>query len=923
MDTQADSGGDDVFDKIMALFESVVAVKNLGDYLQSRFPEPARMSEAIDELVMRHAIVPQTKAHTQLIPNASDHSFWLALDRFDYSPSAKSGFYPSNQQFKKHFGEFLRYGYKPHLGAIEVKFPFRDSTRTIPPHSVGLVDGFAKIVIMLSIVAMVKELELEVPRDSPLEATLHSFATVHCSYSHFQQPAHHFLYSLKMGFVTAEKLTPSPLTIVSDLGKAIELERAMSTSRTRIPLKDAMNKVIADFNRLVTLKRHRVDTARRNLAYNLLRCPAESLTLLHAHYDQFKHEHSALPHEILEKDFYVPNLPVRSDHYRGSKQLQQIMQLTPETVMLFFSRTTQDFARKVSKDASFKAKKMNQLDLDGQILLHDCCVLWIWVKNKMQDMFPQSVIDQHDEFFRQGLLDSDLQSVLRSGEDFDVNRLPFLLEAHGKTLETYVQEHQDKAKNALARSHEAAFASWVEDLKADQTEFLSEKILMEKEGAKTRAKLVRQLEECHTRAWDCVRNFCCDHLMSFAGKSSDAESTLMPSARSWLKEQAAELGNSKDDHSIVIFCICPAMGILSASRISFLLNFITNTLADHQLNGVCYLVKPNRAGQLESSRKADVKQEKDKDQVMKDEETKNEDAEESESEVDEKCKRKEESEAVEVRDVTYNLEKQLAMKDRNLKLRNVTWVFEPDTVYGRRDGVISGIAITHKNEGNRMRQTHGWKTGVVMGIRMCPRNEMYKPEVAASPKSKLPHMGRAMTDVQEMKQVAAGTSFVRETLKAFSMPTSKASLLVDMAGYDGFVALAALEEIREGNVATCATLTLDHSGVELNHRVANAVYEDARAGRLTVPSFPSFQPLLSALKSGQMSEKTKSFRVSAQRLDKLLVLEALAKKWLDNELTSDKAKALIDEHNKEFNAHGDYWIAEGLRPRFPQQVCIF
>ena len=132
-----------------------------------------------------------------------------------------------------------------------------------------------------------------------------------------------------------------------------------------------------------------------------------------------------------------------------------------------------------------------------------------------------------------------------------------------------------------------------------------------------------------------------------------------------------------------------------------------------------------------------------------------------------------------------------------------------------------------------------------------------------------------------------------------------------------------MQEIREGNVATCATLTLDHSGVELNHRVANAVYEDARAGRLTVPSFPSFQPLLSALKSGQMSEKTKSVRVSAQRLDKLLVLEALAKKWLDNELTSDKAKALIDEHNKEFNAHGDYWIAEGLRPRFPQQVCIF
>ena len=50
-----------------------------------------------------------------------------------------------------------------------------------------------------------------------------------------------------------------------------------------------------------------------------------------------------------------------------------------------------------------------------------------------------------------------------------------------------------------------------------------------------------------------------------------------------------------------------------------------------------------------------------------------------------------------------------------------------------------------------------------------------------------------MLTVQSWSQVAAGTSFVKETLAAFSVPTSKSTLLVDMAGYDTFVNLAALE----------------------------------------------------------------------------------------------------------------------------------
>lgn len=103
---------------------------------------------------------------------------------------------------------------------------------------------------------------------------------------------------------------------------------------------------------------------------------------------------------------------------------------------------------------------------------------------------------------------------------------------------------------------------------------------------------------------------------------------------------------------------------------------------------------------------------------------------------------------------------------------------------------------------------------------------------------------------------------------------------------------------------------MDHSGLDLNNKVANSLYEDCRSGRFTIQGFPNFQPLVSAIKEGQTSDRTKSFRVSAQRHDQLLVVESLAKKWTESEITGERAKALIEQHNEEFNNSGDYWIPE-------------
>ena len=108
---------------------------------------------------------------------------------------------------------------------------------------------------------------------------------------------------------------------MADVQQAISIEKRLG--RGSKALKDLLGRVCADFNRLVTVKRHRIDSPRRALIYNLflslttlfnkpvnivsglpiahlnlfdcrLRCPEDLLQLLHRHYDSYKHEHSGI-----------------------------------------------------------------------------------------------------------------------------------------------------------------------------------------------------------------------------------------------------------------------------------------------------------------------------------------------------------------------------------------------------------------------------------------------------------------------------------------------------------------------------------------------------------------------------------------------------------------------------------------------------
>ena len=121
-----------------------------------------------------------------------------------------------------------------------------------------------------------------------------------------------------------------------------------------------------------------------------------------------------------------------------------------------------------------------------------------------------------------------------------------------------------------------------------------------------------------------------------------------------------------------------------------------------------------------------------------------------------------------------------------------------DSLYGKRDGALTGIAVTHQERSNIYKKTPLWRQGVVSDVHMLERAAMFKPEVqhvtlgkrwvtwnvyqnlsaqaikgglcfqnsshhppAAEPavlqvliqgKANMPHLGRALTDVQELKQ---------------------------------------------------------------------------------------------------------------------------------------------------------------------------
>lgn len=108
-------------------------------------------------------------------------------------------------------------------------------------------------------------------------------------------------------------------------------------------------------------------------------------------------------------------------------------------------------------------------------------------------------------------------------------------------------------------------------------------------------------------------------------------------------------------------------------------------------------------------------------------------------------------------------------------------------------------------------------------------------------------------------------------------------------------------------------MVLDKLPDTLSQRVANRVYEDCRAGNLKVCGFPDYNPIVSALQNTKPEDNGKSYQVAVKKHDRLVILQAMASKWLDSEY-KDEATQLIEEHNNKFNQNGEYWQEAEERP---------
>lgn len=115
---------------------------------------------------------------------------------------------------------------------------------------------------------------------------------------------------------------------------------------------------------------------------------------------------------------------------------------------------------------------------------------------------------------------------------------------------------------------------------------------------------------------------------------------------------------------------------------------------------------------------------------------------------------------------------------------------------------------------------------------------------------------------------------------------------------------------------------MDSSGSDIVTLVGNKLYEACRAGRLQINNFPQFDPILNALKAGYSTNKEESFRVSVQKADSLLILESMARKWMDNEHTSERCKEIVENHNEEYNSTQEFWLAENRKMGSPKNKFL-
>lgn len=69
--------------------------------------------------------------------------------------------------------------------------------------------------------------------------------------------------------VSAQKQAPSAIDFLGSMKEAVSIERRLAKSGTSCALKDLVQRCVAEYNRMVTQRKHRIDTGIKNMIVNL------------------------------------------------------------------------------------------------------------------------------------------------------------------------------------------------------------------------------------------------------------------------------------------------------------------------------------------------------------------------------------------------------------------------------------------------------------------------------------------------------------------------------------------------------------------------------------------------------------------------------------------------------------------------------
>lgn len=159
------------------------------------------------------------------------------------------------------------------------------------------------------------------------------------------------LTALRLQMRGADKQRPSLLDLVASFATIVEFKHGSEGT----PRRDAFDKAIAEYNNKVASRSYRILGSIKDLIRNVMRCPSNFRAALARHYDQYKHEVSAVTLGNLAEcgSNFVPG-SVRCQ--TAGTTWQQIFTVSDDSSVVWLTRVIGDFEKKAPKRASNKAK---------------------------------------------------------------------------------------------------------------------------------------------------------------------------------------------------------------------------------------------------------------------------------------------------------------------------------------------------------------------------------------------------------------------------------------------------------------------------------------------------------------------------------------------------------------------------------------